>query len=334
MIDYVSDIHKWFIFVLVVLVSFIKGSVYASDISRRPDDLPGPLEGGIPKTVKVKLIAREITGVIDPKSKRTFRYFTFNGRVPGPFIRVVEGDTLDVTLINPESNRETHTADFHAVIGYKGGGAKLMAPPGESRRSSFLMTRPGLYVYHCVGDGTVHDVCHHINNGMYGMILVEPRDPENEFRKLLRNPNIKEFYVMQSEFHVNNEVPGNMDEEKGLREDPDYVVFNGRVKALTDHPLRSRIGDDVIIYFGNAGPNKISSFHIVGGIFETVWREGVLASPPVKFVQTTAVPAGCAAAIHVKSEKSSTEVGSYLLIDHSVFRVAKGAKGELWVSDY
>lgn len=177
-----------------------------------------------------------------------------------------------------------------------------MAPPGKSRRSSFEMTRPGLYVYHCVGDGTVHNVCHHINNGMYGMILVEPRDPDNEFQKLLLNPNIKEFYVMQSEFHINDELPGNMDEKKGLREDPDYVVFNGSVNALTDHPLRSTIGGDVIIYFGNAGPNKISSFHIVGEIFDTVWREGVLASPPVKCVQTTAVPAGCAAVIHLKSE--------------------------------
>lgn len=332
--DNLHDIQKWFVCLSVVLVYLIRGSVFAHDISRRADDLPGPLEGGIPKTVKVKLIAREITGVIDPKSKRTFRYFTFNGQVPGPFIRVVEGDTLDVTLVNPETNTETHTADFHAVIGYKGGGAKLMAPPGESRRSSFLMTRPGLYVYHCVGDGTVHDVCHHINNGMYGMILVEPRDPDNEFRKLLLTPNIKEFYVMQSEFHVNSEIPGNMDEEKGLREQPDFVVFNGRVQSLIDHPLRSTLGDDVIIYFGNAGPNKISSFHIVGGIFETVWREGVLASPPIKYVQTTAVPAGCAAVIQVKSEKSSSEVGSYLLIDHSVFRVAKGAKGELWISDH
>ena len=270
-----SVLCKWFLCVLTVFLLLECGSGYAADISRRPDDLPGPLEGGISKTVKVTLTAREVTGVIDPKSNRTFRYFTFNGQVPGPFIRVVEGDTLDVTLINPESNRETHTADFHAVIGYKGGGAILMAPPGQSRRSSFLMTRPGLYVYHCVGDGTVHDVCHHINNGMYGMILVEPRDPENEYRKLLRNPNLKEFYVMQSEFHINNEIPGDMDEKKGLREDPDYVVFNGRVKSLVDHPLRSIIGSDVIIYFGNAGPNKISSFHIVGGIFETVWRAGM-----------------------------------------------------------
>ncbi len=332
--DTLSVLYKWTLCVLIVLVCYTRSSVFAADISRKPDDLPGPLEGGIPKTVKVTLTAREITGVIDPKTNRTFRYYTFNGQVPGPFIRVVEGDTLDITLINPESNTETHTADFHAVIGYKGGGAILMAPPGQSRRHSFLMTRPGLYVYHCVGNGTIHDVCHHINNGMYGMILVEPRDPDNEYRKLLRNPNLKEFYVMQGEFHINDEIPGNMDEEKGLREDPDYVVFNGRVKALHDHPLRSTIGDDVIIYFGNAGPNKISSFHIVGGIFETVWREGVLASPPVKFVQTTAVPSGCAAAIHLKSEKSSSEVGSYLLIDHSVFRVAKGAKGELWVDDY
>lgn len=81
--------------------------------------------GNIPKTVKVTLIAQEITATIDPKTNRTFRYFTFNGQVPRPFIRVVEGGTLEVTLINPESNTETHTADFHVVKGFKGGAARF-----------------------------------------------------------------------------------------------------------------------------------------------------------------------------------------------------------------
>ncbi|ODS33098.1 MAG: putative copper-containing nitrite reductase [Candidatus Scalindua rubra] len=332
-----KDLSALFRLSLCAIVAFIclaGGRGFSVEISRRPDDLLGPLMGNIPKTVRVTLTAQEITATIDSKANVSFRYFTFNGRVPGPFIRVMEGDTLEVTLVNPKTNTETHTVDFHAIKGFRGGATRMMAPPGQSRRSSFQITRPGLYVYHCVGNGSVHDVLHHINNGMYGLILVEPRDLDNEFQKLLRSPNLKEFYVMQGEFHINDEVPGNMDHEKGLREDPDYVVFNGRVNALSDYPLRSTIGDNVIIYFGNAGPNKISSFHIVGEIFDKVWREGVLASPPFRYVQTTAVPAGGAAVLHLKSEKSSTEAGSYLLIDHSVFRIAKGAMGHLWVSGY
>lgn len=307
--------------------------VFALEIARRPDDLPGPLAGSTPTTVQVTLTAQELVGTIDPEKNISFRYFTFNGRVPGPFIRVMEGDTLEVTLVNLETNKETHTVDFHAVKGFKGGATRLTAPPGQSRRFSFQATRPGLYVYHCVGDGQLHDMLHHINNGMYGLILVEPQDPDSEFRRLLRSPNLREFYVMQSEFHTNNEVPRDMDEEKGLREDPDYVVFNGRVNALIDYPLKASLGDNVVIYFGNIGPNKVSSFHIIGEIFDRVWHEGGLASPPFRQIQTTAVPSGGAAVLHCQSEVTSAEGGGpYVLVDHSMFRTAKGAMGHLWVS--
>jgi len=184
----------------------------------------------------------------------------------------------------------------------------------------FKLLHPGLFMYHCAAP----PVMDHIANGMYGLILVEPKGglPEVD----------REFYVLQSEFYTKDAPEGatalEFSHERGGEEHPRFVVFNGRVGSLVgDGALKAKTGEHVRIYFGNAGPNLISSFHVIGEIFDQVYREADLLSPPGRSVQTTLVPAGGAVVV----EFSLDVPGTYTLVDHAIFRVEKGAVGFLQV---
>ncbi len=286
-----------------------------------------------PENVSFTLETREVTAEID--SGATYRYWTFNGTVPGPLIRVIKGDNVQIRIVNPASSQNDHSIDLHAVIG-PGGGANYTQPtsPGKTASFKFNATREGLYVYHCA----TAPVDHHIANGMYGMILVE--DPAN---LLSVGPTVKEFYVMQGEFysegnrgqeghHAFNTQANSLTLSKMLLENPDYVLFNGKVGALLGaNALKADVGQKVRIYFGVGGPNLVSSFHIIGEIFDKVYPEGSFApSASLTNVQTTLVPGGGSTIV----EFTPLVIGSgYLLVDHSLTRaIQKGALGQLIVS--
>ena len=289
-----------------------------ADISENPANVPPPLTRKAPATVRIDLETIEIEAHLDANSR--YRFWTFNGTVPGPFQRVRVGDTVEVYLKNNEESWFAHNVDFHAVTG-PGGGASLGAPgPGESYSFKFKALNPGLYVYHCA----VSPVALHIANGMYGMILVEPEDG--------LDPVDQEFYVMQGEIYTEESFGSsgllNESYDKLIDERAEYLVFNGHVGALTDHyPLRAKVGETVRIYFGVGGPNYTSAFHVIGEIFDKAYLHGSLLTPPLESVQTIVVPPGGAAIVEFKCEVP----GRFVLVDHALSRAERGLAGYLFV---
>jgi nitrite reductase (NO-forming) len=284
-----------------------------------PPQIAPPIERAQPTTVKVELETRKVTGLMNDGV--AYDYWTFNGTVPGPMIRVRQGDTVELTLKNAPDTGLTHSIDLHAVLG-PGGGAKFtQVPPGESATFRFQAMRPGVYVYHCA----TPMVSMHIASGMYGLIVVEPPGGL---------PRVDhEFYVMQGDFYFQGDrgLLGlrQFDMTKLLAEQPDYVVFNGRVGSLTgDNALKANVGESVRIFFGVGGPNLTSSFHVIGEIFDRVFPEGSLSSVPETDVQTTHVSAGGATIV----EFTPLVPGTYTLVDHSIERLEKGAAGQLIVN--
>ena len=290
-----------------------------ADPDAKPLPLPvvaPPVNRTTPAIVPVHIETQEITATLADGVTHT--YWTFNGTVPGPMIRVRQGDTVELTLKNALGSSVTHSIDLHAVTG-PGGGAKVMqVPPGEERTFRFKALNPGVYIYHCA----TPMVAHHIAMGMYGLIVVEP--PEG------LPPVDREFYVVQGDIYVQGERGDTGHREfsldKMLDERADYVVFNGRVGALTgDGALKAKVGETVRIFFGVGGPNLTSSFHVIGEIFDRMYPEG--ASEPATNVQTTLVPAGGATMVEFTVEVP----GTYILVDHSLSRLEKGAGGFLVV---
>jgi nitrite reductase (NO-forming) len=290
-----------------------------ADIVRPAIDLPGPLARRGPARVRIDLETVEIEGQLADGT--TYRYWTFNRKVPGPFARVRVGDTVEVVLKNHEDSALMHNVDFHAVTGLHGGGHATKAMPGETKGFTFKALNPGLYVYHCA----TPSVAQHIASGMYGLILVEP---EGGLPKVDR-----EFYVMQGEIYTEEAfgTPGEatLSPDKTLHERPEYVVFNGAVGGLTEggKPLSAKVGETIRLYFGVGGPNLTSSFHVIGEIFDKVYPMGSATTKVVNDVQTVTVAPGGAVMVDIKLEVP----GTYVLVDHALSRVEKGAAGHLIV---
>ena len=235
----------------------------APDIVRDPTDLPPPIGNRPPQVVRIDLETVELVGQLDDKT--TYNYWTFNGKVPGPLVRVRVGDTVEVHLKNAANSVMVHSVDFHGATGPGGGAEFTQTDPGKETIVTFKALVPGLFVYHCA----TPSVPHHITNGMYGLLLVEPEGglPQVD----------REFYVMQGELYTaqpfGTQGAQEMDYEKLISEHPEYFLFNGAVGSLTrTHPLRARAGDTVRIYFGVGGPNFTSSFHVIGEIFDHVYQ--------------------------------------------------------------
>lgn len=285
----------------------------AADIVRDPADLPLSIGNRTPSLVHVILTAKELIGVLDPASGTTYRYWTFNGKVPGPFIRVMQGDIVEVTLANAKDSSMVHSIDFHAAIGPGGGSALTQVAPGQSKSFTFQATVPGLFVYHCGSPM----VAQHIANGMYGLILVEPTGGL---------PHVdREYYLMQGEIYTTSpKGKAGMQQfspENLMAENAQYYVFNGAVDAITtQHPLQAKEGETVRIYFGNAGPNATASEHMVGEIFTHYYQFGSLASPALVAIQTATVPPGGAAILELKASMP----GQFTLMDHAISRMEKG----------
>ena len=250
-----------------------------------------------------------------------YTMWTFGGSVPGRFIRVREGDLVEFHLKNAPNSTMPHNIDLHAVTGPGGGAKASLTVPGGESVFSFTAMNPGLFVYHCA----TSPVPMHMANGMYGMILVEPKGglPKVD----------REFYVMQSEFYTKGRYGEHgmqmLDMDKGIDEKPTYVVFNGAVGALTgDRALQAKVGDRVRLFVGNAGPNLTSSFHVIGEIFDNVYSEGG-STIGEHNVGTTSIPAGGSTIVEFGVEQP----GDLVLVDHAIFRAFnKGTLGILHVS--
>ena len=293
-------------------------TVVEADISREPSDMPPPIGKRDPQTVRVDLLSVEVEGRLAEAT--TFGYWTFNGKVPGPFIRVRVRDTIEIHLKNSADSSMMHSVDFHAATGPGGGAAVLQVGPGEEKSMTWKALIPGLYVYHCA----TPMVAEHIANGMYGLILVEPEGG--------LPPVDHEFYVMQGEIYTDTPFGKHGSKEfsveKLLSEHPEYFVFNGSVGAISKlHPLLANVGETVRIFFSVGGPNFTSSFHVIGEIFDKVYLLGGLESPPLEGIQTLTVPPGGAAITEFKLQVP----GNYTLVDHALARAERGLVGILHV---
>lgn len=367
---------KWLFAIITILVIVVGAGVFyknwhlnsqnidlsktitAKEIGAKAGELPSPINRKENSRVVVELQAKEETAELAPGV--TYEYWTYNGTVPGPFIRVKEGDTVEIRLTHaedehmglsgnnslaidnfplptayahgdendghsPASHHEEaghakHSIDLHAVEGPGGGAVLTQAGPEETKIFQFKATRPGIYIYHCASP----HIPTHIANGMYGMILVEPK---NGLAKVDR-----EYYVMQGELYTKGKFG-----EKGLqefsleklqKEEPEYFVFNGRVGSLTgDRALHAKAGETIRLFFG-VGTQIASNFHVIGAILDKLYPEGDIISPPHRNIQTTIVPPGGAMMAEFKLEVP----GKYLLVDHSLTRsIDKGALGEIIV---
>ena len=293
----------------------VKGEIVAELTS--PPLVPKPVGKRDAAKLKVSLEILELEGEMVDGVKYT--YWTFGGSVPGQFIRARVGDEVDFLLKNHPDNKLPHNIDLHAVTGPGGGAESSLVAPGHEVSFSFKCLNPGLYVYHCA----TAPVGMHIANGMYGLILVEPEGG--------LPPVDKEFYVMQGDFYTEGSYGEQglqaFDMNKAIKEEADYVVFNGNVSALVnENALQAKVGETIRLFVGNGGPNLVSSFHVIGEIFDRVHVEG--GNLINENVQTTLIPAGGAAMVEFKVEVP----GTLVLVDHSIFRAFnKGALGMLKV---
>lgn len=338
-------------------------AVTVQSVSRRADDVPPPIQRPGGEKVIVELETKEVVAEIAPGI--TYEYWTYNGTVPGPFIRVKEGDTVEVRLthkghehaLNDDhksfaidalqmniaeahgdkadghaesaamtehemAGHGTHSVDLHAVLGPGGGATLTQTKSDEVKAFQFKALRPGLYVYHCASP----HIPTHVANGMYGLILVEPKEG--------LAPVDKEFYVMQGEIYIKGKTLEKGHQEFSLeklqKEKPEYFVFNGKMGGGSgDNALRAKVGEKIRIYFG-VGTFVPSNFHIIGGVFDRLYPEGAIISPPLQNVQTTLVPAG--GSMMAEFDTADAPPGKYLLVDHALSRaIDKGAVGELFL---
>ncbi|ULJ64472.1 copper-containing nitrite reductase [Wielerella bovis] len=278
-------------------------------------EAPPPVNRDHAARVKVKIeVAEKVMKIADGVE---YKFWTFGGQVPGQMIRVREGDIVDVEFANRSDSTVPHNIDFHAATGPGGGAEASFTAPGHVSNFSFKALQPGLYIYHCA----TAPVGMHIANGMYGLILVEPKEglPKVD----------REYYVVQGDFYTKGKYGEAglqpFDMEKAIKEQPDYVIFNGSVGAIAgENALKANVGETVRLFVGNGGPNLVSSFHVIGEIFDKVYVEG--GDLINKNVQTTLVPAGGAAIVEMKIDVP----GTYNLVDHSIFRTFnKGALGQI-----
>jgi nitrite reductase (NO-forming) len=281
-----------------------------------PPAIAPPITRTGPAAVKVEIETVEVTAQL--ADGQTYTFWTFGGTVPGPMIRVRQGDTLELTLKNNSSSVVTHSIDSHGITGPGGGAKATQVPPGGSATIVVKALNPGVFVYHCA----TPMVAHHIASGMYGLMVVEP---EGGLPKVDR-----EYYVMQGDLYVQGHrtQAGHREfsVEKMLDERADFVLFNGSVGSLTgQRALTAKVGETVRIFFGVGGPNLTSSFHVIGEVFDRVHPEG--ATEALTNVQTTLVPTGGAAVAEFKVEVP----GTYVLVDHSLGRLEKGGAGQLVV---
>jgi nitrite reductase (NO-forming) len=247
--------------------------------------------------------------------------WTFGGTVPGPVIRVREGDLVRITLVN-RAKGMPHSIDFHASRIPMNRAMKSIAP-GDSLQFEFEAATPGVFMVHC---GTA-PVLMHIAQGMYLPIIVDPKGGWPDRAD-------KEFVLVQSEFYPKpaaaDGAPQEGDWAAMLENRAGYVVFNGRANQYTAAPLRVDPGDRVRLFVINAGPNRASAFHVVGTIFDAVYPGGQ-TNEVIHGVQTYQVPAGGGAVFETVFGKGRDAEGNYAFVTHVFADASRGAVGLIQV---
>ena len=282
-------------------------------VAADPTDIPDPIDRDEPAEIDVTLRTEEVTAEVEDGV--TFTYMAYNGQVPGPMIRARRGDTIDLTVENPEDSDLPHNVDFHACYGPGGGAEATTVAPGETEHLRFQVKYPGAFIYHCA----VPNLDMHISMGGFGMILVEPKEglPEVD----------QEIYLGQHELYTDKDVGEeghhSFDMEAMAAEDPTYVVLNGEAYGLTPdgygHAAEVETGDTARVYLVTGGPNVTSNFHPIGNVWTDLWAEGAIASDPERFVQTKPVaPGSC-----VIATMDFPVPGTVKLVDHALSRVAR-----------
>ena len=280
---------------------------------------------GGPKVVEFTMTIEEKPIVIDDEGT-TLRGMTFNGSIPGPMMVVHEGDYLELTLINPETNEMPHNIDFHAATGALGGGALTHVNPGEQVTLRFKASRTGTFVYHCAPEGMIP---WHVVSGMSGTVMVLPRDGlKNDKGEPVRYDRI--YYVGENEFYIPRDAAGNSKTFDSLGESydetmqvmrgliPTHVVFNGRVGALTgENALKSKVGETVLIVHSQA--NRDTRPHLIGGHGDYVWEEGKFANPPAKDLETWFIRGGSAGA----ALYTFLQPGVYAYVNHNLIEAVE-----------
>jgi nitrite reductase (NO-forming) len=288
-----------------------------ADIGADPNAVPTePQKPDADGIVRIHLDVKEVIAEISPSIY--YNYWTYNGQTPGPMLRVREGDTIELSLTNDLSSLHHHNIDLHSVTGQGGGASLTEVLPGETKTFRWKALNPGLYIYHCA----MPNVSTHNSHGQYGLILVDPKGGLSKVDK--------EFYVVQGELYTIGQLGKKglvaFDSNALLDSDPNYVVFNGRIEGTPR--MHAKVGEKIRIYVGNGGVNLISSFHVIGEIFDTVYPEGNIGGSIEKNVQTTAVLPGGSSIV----EFALDVPGKYLLVDHALARMNKGAWAVLEVT--
>lgn len=228
------------------------------------DPAAPPLAEGEVLEIDLYIVEQEMT-VAEGYTQTVFAYGLTpeTATVPGPTIRVKVGDTLRVTFKNPETNVMPHSLDFHAsMVAWNDEMRDIL--PGEELVYEFTASYAGVFMYHCGTAGALS----HIQNGMYGMIIVEP---EGGLASVDR-----EFFIVQSEWYLGQQgAAGDLDKATAGAPDPEFVTFNGIAAQYKDNPIQVEVGERIRVFVLDAGPNVDSSFHVVGTIFDEVIKEGV-----------------------------------------------------------
>jgi len=246
---------------------------------------------------------------VDIGSGMTYGAWTYNGTVPGPVLRVKQGDEVTIHLIN--DMQIAHGIDMHAAS--MAPSKHFMPIPGKTElKYTFRADAPGVFMYHC----SAPPIVTHIANGMYGMMVVEPRAGWGE--------QAREVAIVQGEFYGEADdkgfVAGNS--QHMMDERPDLVVFNGAVERYVENPIQIKVGELVRVFFVNAGPNRTSTFHLIGSMFSKVYRSGNPANT-LYGLQSFEVGPGDGAVFEFRVH----EAGDYPFVDHAIARAYKGAIG-------
>ena len=284
---------------------------------------------------EIMLTVHEKEIVVDDDGTK-MRAMTYNGSIPAPLIVVHEGDYIELTLVNPETNAMAHNIDFHASTGGLGGGALTLINPGEQVVLRFKATRPGVFVYHCAPGGPM--IPWHLTSGMNGAVMVLPRDGLKDGNG---NPlhYDRVYYVGESDFYIPRDANGKFksyaslgdafaDVEKTMRGlIPSHVVFNGRVGALMGkNAMTAKVGETVLIVHSQA--NRDTRPHLIGGHGDYVWQSGKFSNPPETNLETWFVRGGSAAA----AVYTFRQPGLYAYVNHNLIEAALlGATAEFKV---
>ncbi|MBK5958757.1 nitrite reductase, copper-containing [Rhodoplanes elegans] len=278
-----------------------------------------------PAIVQFRMVIEEKEVVIDEAGTK-FRAMTFNGTMPGPMMVVHEGDQVELTLVNPDTNTMPHNIDFHSATGALGGGALTHVNPGEQVVLRWKATRTGVFVYHCAPEGMIP---WHVVSGMSGTVMVLPRDGlKDRAGKPLRYDRI--YYVGENDLYVPRDETGKFKSYESLAESysdtsevmrkliPSHVVFNGRVGALTGkNAMTAKVGETVMIVHSQA--NRDTRPHLIGGHGDHVWETGKFSNPPQTDLETWFIRGGSAGA----ALYTFLQPGVYAYVNHNLIEAVE-----------